>query len=361
MRTVLRTGDLLLTKSSGSTSHIGKTTLVGPEVEALQAGFSNFMQRLRPADRLRPKFLWYLFRSRWIRDQIDLASTTTTGLANLTSAVIGEFLAPVPPLSAQDACITFLDRETAEIDAFIADQEALIALLAERRAATISQAVTKGLDLSAPMKDSGVEWLPRVPLDWKLRPLWQMFERIKDVGHPAEQMLSVFREHGVVIKADYENLNKTAENRNIYQLVHNGWLVANRMKAWQGSVGISSHRGIVSGHYICFRPRHKESDQFLNMLFRSRAYTDGYGTLSRGVRIGQAEIDNDLYRLMPVLLPPKEEQEAIVEYVARATAEINAAIEDAREAIALSKERRAALISAAVTGKIDVRNHGGVE
>src|SRR5579875_3961930 len=107
-----------------------------------------------------------------------------------------------------------------------------------------------------------------------------------------EPMLSVFRDFGVVAKDSRENLNQTAENRSIYQLVHPGWLVTNRMKAWQGSVGISALRGIVSGHYICFAPLHKENHNYLNLLFRSPRYAVGYGLISRGVRIGQAEIDN---------------------------------------------------------------------
>lgn len=156
--------------------------------------------------------------------------------------------------------------------------------------------------------DSGVPWLGRVPANWKTKPLWSMFERIKDTDHPEEVMLSVFREHGVIAKDSRDNINRTAENRSIYQLVHPGWLVANRMKAWQGSVGVSALRGIVSGHYICFAPRHNEDHRYLNWLLRSTAYTDGYTLLSRGVRIGQAEIDNDELRLMPILLPPVEEQ-----------------------------------------------------
>ena len=88
----------------------------------------------------------------------------------------------------------------------------------------------------------------RLPNGWTQKPLWSMFVREKNVGHPDETMLSVFREHGVVEKDSRENLNVTAEDRNIYQLVGQGWLVVNRMKAWQGSVGISAYHGIVSGH-----------------------------------------------------------------------------------------------------------------
>src|SRR4051812_34938979 len=108
------------------------------------------------------------------------------------------------------------------------------------------------------------------PESWRTAPLWSLFERIKDVGHPNEEMLSVYRNLGVVRKGDrHDNFNKTAENRDIYQLVDRDWLIVNRMKAWQGSVGISPYRGIVSGHYICFRPRHAENSQFLNWLLRS--------------------------------------------------------------------------------------------
>jgi type I restriction enzyme S subunit len=200
----------------------------------------------------------------------------------------------------------------------------------------------------ADLVDSGISWLGKIPSHWTKKPLWSMFERIKDVDHPDEQMLSVFREYGVVAKDSRDNINKTAENRSIYQLVHPGWLVVNRMKAWQGSVGISSLRGIVSGHYICFAPRHGEDPRYLNWLVRSTTYTNGYALLSRGVRIGQAEIDNDEFRLMSILLPGLEEQRAIADYLDRETARIDLLIEEQQRLIELLRERRADLISHSV-------------
>jgi len=171
-----------------------------------------------------------------------------------------------------------------------------------------------------------------------------MFERIKDVDHPEEPMLSVFRDFGVVAKDSRDNLNRTAENRSIYQLVHPGWLVTNRMKAWQGSVGISPLRGIVSGHYICFAPHHDEDDGYLNWLFRSAPYTYAYGLLSRGVRIGQVEIDNDAYRLLPVLLPSADEQRLIAGYLDRETTRIDTLIEEQQRLIEMLQGRRQDLI-----------------
>lgn len=180
-----------------------------------------------------------------------------------------------------------------------------------------------------------------------------MFERLKDVDHPDEQMLSVFRDYGVVVKESRANLNQTAENRSIYQLVHPGWLVTNRMKAWQGSVGISPFRGIVSGHYICFAPRHNECAEYLNWLFRSGPYAHAYALLSRGVRPGQIEIDNDAYRKLPVLLPPVLEQRAIADFLERETARIDTLIEGQQRLVDLMQERRAAVVDAALEPRPD--------
>lgn len=261
---------------------------------------------------------------------------------------------PLPPVGEQRVIADYLDRETAQIDTLIAKQEQLISTLRERKHSIVAATVTRGLDQSIPFRETGIAWLGAVPAHWRTKPLWSMYNRVKDINHPEEQMLSVFREHGVVVKDEHANINKTAENRSIYQLIHPGWLAANRMKAWQGSVGVSPHRGIISGHYICFEPKHHESDEFLNWLFRSPTYAAGYGYISRGVRIGQAEIDNDDYRILPVVLPPLDEQAAIADSLTDQVASIDALAAKAEQFIALARERRAALITAAVTGQIDI-------
>jgi type I restriction enzyme S subunit len=161
-----------------------------------------------------------------------------------------------------------------------------------------------------------IEW----PIGWRSVPLRTLFRRVKDVGHPDEEMLSVYRDHGVVRKESRsDNFNKTAENRDIYQLVHDGWFVVNRMKAWQGAVGISSCRGIVSGHYICFEPHHDEEARFLNYLLRSGPYATEFARMSRGVRPNQIEINNELLAALVVHLPPVKLQRRIVSHLDRET------------------------------------------
>jgi len=182
----------------------------------------------------------------------------------------------------------------------------------------------------------GVKWPP----SWRSVPLWSLFRRVKNVGHPDEDMLSVYRDHGVVHKDDRgDNYNKTAEDRNIYQLIEPGWLIVNRMKAWQGSLGISPYRGIVSGHYICYRPQHREESRFLAYLLRSPVYTAELHQLSRGVRPNQLEIDNDAFRALAVRLPSLCEQRAIAEFLDTETTRINALIAKKRHMIHLLGER----------------------
>jgi type I restriction enzyme, S subunit len=166
--------------------------------------------------------------------------------------------------------------------------------------------------MSANELPASVKW----PEDRRNVPLWALFDRVKDVGHPDEEMLSVYREYGVIKKSSRDdNTNQTAENRDIYQLVDKGWFIVNRMKAWQGGAGISPLRGIVSGHYICFRPRHDENPRFLNWLLRSAPYVVEYARMSRGVRPGQIEIDNDELRGLRIALPPLDEQRRIADFL----------------------------------------------
>lgn len=190
--------------------------------------------------------------------------------------------------------------------------------------------------------------------------LGRLFRRRKVLGYVHEPMLSVYREHGVVLKDAHTNHNQTAEDRSIYQLLEPGWLAVNRMKAWQGSVGISPLRGIVSGHYICFQPIHDEDDRFLHYLLRSPAMTAHFSAISRGVRPGQIEIDNDELAATKLRLPPTEEQRRIADFLDDRIARI-----DQINAVRLSQVARfeeAALRASydAIRGESDDRRASGL-
>ncbi len=262
---------------------------------------------------------------------------------------------PVPPPREQAAVAGFLDRETAKIDALVAEQQRLIDLLKEKRQAVISHAVTKGLDPNATMKPSGIEWLGDVPAHWESTRLRALFKQAKRQDQESKPVLSVYRDLGVVLKDSRDdNNNKTPEDLSLYQLVQPGDLVVNKMKAWQGSLGISSVEGITSPDYAVFVPQHSEEGSFLHQLLRSAALVSQYLRISNGIRLDQWRLETDHFLNVRVFLPPRDEQRAIAEYLRRQHREIGDLADEAERAVTLLQERRTALISAAVTGQIDV-------
>ena len=197
-------------------------------------------------------------------------------------------------------------------------------------------------------------WLGELPDSWRTVPLWTLFERVKRTGFAGEELLSVYRDHGVVIKASRDdNNNNASEDLSTYQLVEPGDLAINKMKAWQGSAAISAHRGIVSPAYFIFRSRHQENSQFLHYLMRSSPYIAMYGRVSKGVRPGQWDLDPQQHSRIPIPLPPSHEQCQIADYLDAQTAKIDALIGKQERLIETLAERRQAVISHAVTKGLD--------
>lgn len=203
-------------------------------------------------------------------------------------------------------------------------------------------------------KDTGIRWLGQVPTHWRLAPLWSCFRRTKRTGFEDEVLLSVYRDYGVIPKASRDdNFNKPSDDLSAYQLVTEGDLVVNKMKAWQGSVAISDHRGIVSPAYFVYESLHEESPRFFHYLMRSDRYITGYLSISEGVRVNQWDMDPALHSRMPLLIPSKDEQEAITDLLDRETAKIDALVAEQEQLITLLKEKRQAVISHAVTKGLD--------
>ena len=199
-------------------------------------------------------------------------------------------------------------------------------------------------------KDSGVEWLGEVPEHWALKPLWTFFRRVKRTGFDDEQLLSVYRDHGVVLKASRDdNFNKPSDDLSVYQLVIPGDLAINKMKAWQGSVAISEHRGIVSPAYFVYEALHNASSRYLHYLMRSLRYITGYMSVSKGIRVNQWDLEPQRHSRIPLTVPPIEEQTQIAAFLDRETAKIDELVTEQRRLMELLKEKRQAVISHAVT------------
>jgi type I restriction enzyme S subunit len=290
--------------------------------------------------------------------QLNLHGRGTTFL-ELSGDALGAFPVCAPPLAEQRAIAAFLDRECGKMDALVAEQERLIALLKEKQQAVISHAVTKGLDPTAPMKDSGVAWLGQVPAHWEVLRLGALFTEVVDDGEHDLPVLSVSIHFGVsddeLADEQLERKVTRSEDRTKYKKVEPGDLVYNMMRAWQGGFGTVSVTGIVSPAYVVARPNATVRTQFVELLLRSPQAVEEVRRHSRGVTDFRLRLYWDEFKQIRVALPSLREQEAILATVAAEVSRSEALVTQAERAIALLRERRAALISAAVTGKIDVR------
>jgi type I restriction enzyme S subunit len=351
--TPIEIGDVLFAASGEKLAEIGKSAVNLLPSPAVCGGD---IVILRPEVEVDHRFLGFSCDSPLSAMQKASMGRGTT-IKHIYPDELRQLVLPIPPVPEQRAIAEFLDRETTKIDALIAEQQRLIELLQEKRQAVISHAVTKGLDPNAPMKPSGVEWLGEVPAHWEAIRLRALFRQTKRQDQDSKPVLSVYRDLGVVLKDSREdNHNKTPEDLSMYQLVQPGDLVVNKMKAWQGSLGISSVEGITSPDYAVFVPRHTEDGAFLHLLLRSAAMVSQYRRISNGIRLDQWRLETDLFLNMRVFLPPRDEQYSIAETLGRKLGWVDDLAVEAERAITLFQERRSALISAAVTGQIDVRN-----
>lgn len=268
----------------------------------------------------------------------------------------------VPPTSEQTAVAAFLDRETAKIDALITGQEKLIALLAEKRQATISHAVTKGINPDAPVKESGVAWLGEVPAHWEVCFLKSRFTSV-DYGISdslsAEGCVAVLRMGNIVDgQVSLDDL-KYVDKVDPYLLLECDDLLFNRTNslALVGKVGLfeSPAQAVSFASYLVrIRLKPNNVPKYFSYLLnapgllgevRSRAFE----------AIGQCNLNPTRYGQLRLVVPPREEQLKIAAFLEYESQKIDALKSEAERAVCLLKERRAALITAAVTGQIDVR------
>lgn len=263
---------------------------------------------------------------------------------------------PIPPIEQQLRIVAFLDRETGRIDGLIEKKTRFIALLNEKEKAAISRLVRRGLERNAPTTESGVDWRGRVPAHWVRGRMKDHFRQEKRQGYENLTVLSVYREFGVIEKASRDdNINKTPEDLTKYQLVKPNDLVINKMKAWQGSMGIAQMRGITSPDYVVMRPIGEHDPRYMHHYLRAQPMPWVYRLISNGIRTDQWRMEPEKFLGLPVFMPPIDEQRRIADRIDVELERIRGLITLTERSIDLLREKRAALITAAVTGKIDVR------
>lgn len=264
---------------------------------------------------------------------------------------------PVPPREEQDQIVSFLDWKVSNINKLINIKKKEIKAIDALKRSMVSHAITRGLTTDAPMKDSGVKWMGDIPAHWKITKLRQILHPVSEKNHPEFPLLSVVREQGVILRdvEDREaNHNFIPDDLSGYKVVRKGQFAMNKMKAWQGSYGVSDYTGIVSPAYFIFDIAF-ENLEYFHYAIRSKVYVNFFAQASDGIRVGQWDLQMDKMKEIPFIVPPADEQIAIVKYIKQALPQYDAAIEKLIEEVTVLEEYKNKVIADAVTGKIDVR------
>lgn len=261
----------------------------------------------------------------------------------------------IPPINEQKAIVDFLDNKCSEIDSLAADIKKEISILEEYKKTVITEAVTKGITHCVEMKNSPCSWIGAVPSHWVISKLKYKLRRndVKNRGNCT--VLSLYREYGVIPKDSRDdNHNVTSEDTSKYKFVRVGDFVINKMKAWQGSVAVSSYEGIVSPAYYVYNfTDNSYNKKYFHYLIRS-CYKDEFRRLSGGIREGQWELPSTALDNVTVLCPPIEEQNKIAEYLDKKTSVIEKTISEKQSQLEILAEYKKSIIYEYVTGKKEV-------
>lgn len=357
-RSTVRQGDLVV--SIGPS--FGKVMVVTPELEG--ANLTQGTARVAVADVSDSRYLFWALRSTGTHQEWDAATAGATFSA-LTLELLSDTHVASPPLPEQRAIAAFLDRETRRIDALVEKKEWLVELLREKRAALISHAVTKGLDPNVRLKDSGIEWLGSIPEHWRVKRLAMAASKITngfvgptrdilvDGGVRYLQSLHIKRGE-IVFDKPYFVTERWSEEHAKSVLRARDVLIVQTGDLGQCAVVTPDFEGCNCHALIIVRlKRGLGSGAYLSALLRSDYGRQALLTTKTGATLPHLECGK--VRDIVVPLPSPDEQNTIMQFIDRETARIGAMVEKVRRSVELLKEYRTALVSAAVTGKIDVR------
>lgn len=350
---LLEGGDVLFARSGAT---VGKSVIYDSSWGV--ACFAGYLIRARlNIKKVAANFFSFCCQSDFYWDYIS-GSLIQATIQNVSAEKYVNLFLPFPPIEEQKAIAEFLYTETLKVDELIGKQKRLIALLQEKRQVLIYHVVTNGLNPNVPRKDSGVTWIGGIPEHWEVLRNKVIFRETDEKSLSGEEeLLTVSHITGVTPRSEKEVNMFLAESLEGYKKCKRGDLIINTMWAFMGALGLTDYDGVVSPSYNVYRLRNqgKVYPKYLDHLYRTPNHITEILRYSKGIWDSRLRLYPDAFLSMRVALPPYEEQKAIVEYLDRETTNIDALMEKARRAIELLQEHRTALISSAVTGKIDVR------
>lgn len=343
-RYLIREGDILISWSAS----LGVYQWAGEDAWLNQHIFKVHVN----STRLREEFFVWL--AEWFITEMEREVHGST-MQHLTADAFGGFPVLLPPENQQLEIADFLSRETAQIDALISGKYRVLELLVEKRRSLITRAITRGLDPHAKVRDSGIPWLGEVPTHWGVeRARWLFRERDVRSATGEEEMLSVSHLTGVTPRSEKDVNMFEAETNEGYKLCLPGDLVINTLWAWMGAMGVAPVKGIVSPAYNVYQVGERLEPAYIDALVRLPVFAQEVTRYSKGVWSSRLRLYPEGFFEVFLPVPPPAEQVAIVKHIAREAGQLSAVHSAIERSISFLKERRAALVAAAVVGQIEV-------
>lgn len=277
---------------------------------------------------------------------------------NISYFDFGNTYLPLPTVCEQQQIADYLDTKCSEIDATVEDIQKEISLLEEYKKSVITEAVTKGLNPDAEMKDSGIKWIGKIPINWQaVNPRW-LFAQRKDRAKKGMEQYTASQKYGVISQKDYMNriggsIVTVQKDFDILKMVCEGDFVIH-MRSFQGGLEYSKHTGSISSAYVMLIPQKNTGEcRYFKWLFKSASYINALQSTSNLIRDGQAmRYSNFIQIIIPY--PPLDEQQQIADYLDSKCSEIDAIIADKKRQRCILAEYKKSLIYEYVTGKKEV-------
>ena len=293
----------------------------------------------------------YLFKEQSFIAEMNSYCQSLRDGKNISYTDFGKTLIPYPPLAEQRAIASYLDDRCSKLDEIIAEAEKSIEEYKELKQAVIFEAVTKGLDKNAPMRESGIEWIREIPSTWNVIRIKYLLDEINNRSETGEEEpLSVSQVLGVVPSTMIAVANPASSTIG-QKIVEPGDLVFNKLKAHLGVFFVSDYKGLVSPDYAVYRANDKVNPKYLEYLFHTPACITEFKKYITGVAVGLMRLyTSDLFNIS-IALPKRSEQERIIEYLAVNVSKYDALISEKQSLIEDLKAYKKSLIYEVVTGK----------
>lgn len=285
-------------------------------------------------------------------DVLNLYGSGTT-FNEISATAFSNIKVVNPPCHQQRIIVDFLDSKCAEIDALSADIQSEIETLEAYKRSVISEAVTKGLNSDVEMKDSEIKWVEKIPINWEVKRGKYCLKHLEKPFRPDDEVITCFRDGEVTLRSNRREEGFTISLKEIgYQGIDKGDLIVHGMDGFAGAIGISDSRGKASPVLNVLDTKHNK--RYIMYYLRNMAYNGVFLALATGIRIRTCDTNWGKLRELPFILPSKDEQDSIVDFIDKRLFEVDSIIDEKRKQLEILDEYKKSLIYEYVTGKKEV-------